>query len=179
MLKKLTHREYENIIHIAGREYRTRYSLNCLLCLEMTYKPLSEILTVPFSQWSAEDIIQLAHAAMCDLPKNRKAVNRRQFNFVRPDLEQLGKMIRPEDLPKLTLELIDAVTDSLPDSSRESGPERVTNEEDLYALAVDVVKIPERDFWESNYKELSNRLDHYAVAKGYKEAPLMIQQFEE
>lgn len=54
-------------IHIAGREYRARYSLNALLCLEMTYKPLDEILATPYPRWTLDDVIQLAHAAMCCL----------------------------------------------------------------------------------------------------------------
>ena len=37
MLKNID--KHYSIIHIAGREYRIRYSLNALLCLEILYKP--------------------------------------------------------------------------------------------------------------------------------------------
>ena len=69
-------------IHIADREYHVRYSLNALLCLEMTYKPLSEILQTEWQEWSIEDVLQLSHAAMCGRPCNRKAVNARNFHAV-------------------------------------------------------------------------------------------------
>ena len=55
MLKNLT-KQY-SVIHIAGKEYRVRYSLNALLCLEMTYKPLNEILAIPYREWGMEDVI--------------------------------------------------------------------------------------------------------------------------
>ena len=55
----------KSVIHINGREYFVRYSLNALLCLEVMYKPLSEILQTSFAQWTIEDVLQLARAAMC------------------------------------------------------------------------------------------------------------------
>ena len=99
MLKDLIKKH--SIIHIAGREYRVRYSLNALLCLEMLYKPLDDILKTPFPQWSVEDVVQLAHAAMCCLPKNFKSVNRRDFENIRPTVAELGELISIEDLPVL------------------------------------------------------------------------------
>lgn len=71
-----------------------RYSLNALLCLEMTYKPLDDILAVDFKKWEMDTVLHLAHAAMCSLQKNRKAVIRRDFEHVRPDLHALGDFHR-------------------------------------------------------------------------------------
>ena len=35
-----------SVIHIAGKEFKIRYTLNALLYLEMQYKPIGEILTI-------------------------------------------------------------------------------------------------------------------------------------
>lgn len=178
MLKDLLHSE--SIIHIAGREYPARYSLNALLCLEMTHKPLDEILSVSFSEWSIEDVIQLAHAAMCDLPKNRKAVNRRKFEYVRPTVAELGMMIEPHDLPALRAEIVDAILNSFPDEviGGETNAEKsheASDEGHLRALAVDVVGIPEDEFWRNSYRDNYQRIDKYLEVKGMKDMPVEIQ----
>ena len=100
MLKDII-RHY-SVIHISGREYHIRYSLNALLCLEMTYKPLSELLKVPYMDWSIEDVLQLAHAAMCSLPENRKAVTFRDFDYVEPTLAELGVCLHRQTPAKKT-----------------------------------------------------------------------------
>ena len=103
MLKNID--KHYSIIHIAGREY-------ALLCLEILYKPLDEILKTDFRSWGIDDVIQLVHAAMCSVSKNFKAVNRRDFEYVRPTVAELGELINTSDLPLLRREIIDAVLDS-------------------------------------------------------------------
>ena len=72
MLKELL--PTESIIHIAGREYRIRYSLNALLCLEIEFRPLDDILRTEWYLWDIDTVLHLLHAAMCDMPWNKKAV---------------------------------------------------------------------------------------------------------
>ena len=178
MLKNLT-KQY-SVIHIAGKEYRVRYSLNALLCLEMTYKPLNEILAVPYREWGMEDVIQLVHAAMCGMPWNRKAVNRRDFEFVRPTVGELGEKIRMEDLPRLRTELLGAILDSMPDKKTEENTASQANDEGhIFAVAVDIIGMDENKFWDSTYKELDNRTEHYLEAKGMKKLPTLIQQYDD
>lgn len=113
-----------------------RYSLNALLCLEMTYKSLNEILAIPYREWGMEDVIQLVHAAMCGMPWNRKAVNRRDFEFVRPTVGELGEKIRMEDLPRLRTELLGAILDSMPDKkTEENTASQVTDKGHIFAVA--------------------------------------------
>ena len=141
-----------SIIHIAGREYKVRYSLNCLLCLEMTYKPLSEILKVEYENWNIEDVLQLTRAAMCDLPL-------------------------------LRLEIINAIINSMPQTDRTETVQdnaEATNEGHLRAMYCDVIGLPERQFWRSNYREISNKIDCYLEVKGLKETPTsIINQFDD
>lgn len=181
MLKDLI-RQY-SVIHIAGREYRVRYSLNALLCLELTFKPLGEILKQPYSQWAVEDVLQLTHAAMCCLPKNYKPVNRRDFENVRPTVAELGELIRPEDLPLLKLELITAIIDSMPSSgSKEYDPNAVDHalhEGHQRAMYVDVMRRPEWEWWASTNKEITERIDCYLEASGQKEAPVKVRRYGE
>ncbi len=181
MLKDLI-KQY-SIIHIAGEAYKVRFSLNAMLCLEMTYKPLSEILTGNFLNWTIEDVLQLTHAAMCSLPKNFKAVNRRDFENVRPTFAELGEIIQPEDLPLLKTELIAAIADSLPENrNAEYEPEAVPhalNEGHQRAMFVDIIGRPEREYWSSTNKEIAERIDFYLEAKGDKEAPVIVQRYGE
>lgn len=181
MLKDLIKKH--SIIHIAGREYRVRYSLNALLCLEMLYKPLDDILKTPFPQWSVEDVVQLAHAAMCCLPKNFKAVNRRDFENIRPTVAELGELISIEDLPVLRVELIAAIIDSMPQNvNQEADPNAVEyamNEGHQRAMYVDVMHRPEGEYWSSTNKEITERIDYYLEASGQKEAPIKVRRYGE
>lgn len=169
----------ESVIHIAGREYRIRYSLNCLLCLEKIYIPIEKILETDFYKWDIDTIIHLVHAAMCDMPWNRKAVNRRDFDRINPTLQQLGEKINAADLPALRAELADALINSLPDKDEyENKSASSADEGHLKAFAVDVIGIPEKEFWNSNYRELDYRLNKYLEVKGMKEMPVEIQMFD-
>ncbi len=176
MLKQLE-KQY-SIIHIAGREYRVRYSLNCLLCLEMMYKPLNVILQTNYTKWSIEDVLQLARAAMCDLPRNYKAVNRRDFENVRPTLSELGKKILPQGLPLLKLEIINAILGAMPDKQENTETvTTVTDEGHLRAMCCDIIGLPEGWFWSSTHKEIAERIDYYLEAKGVKDIPTLVQMY--
>ena len=165
-----------NILHIGDREYRIRFSLNALLCLEMTYKPLAEILKTDYKQWSINDVLNLCHAAMCDLPQNKKAVNSRNFQRVKPTLQELGEIITIPDLPQLKLELITAIADSMPQAHVNSKqPENPLAELQLRAFYCDIMGRSERELFDSTYKEISERTDNYLIAKGLKKPPQIIQ----
>ena len=177
MLKNLT-KQYTTI-HLGGREYRVRYSLNCLLCLEIMYKPLNDILLTNFNQWGIEDVLQLVHAAMCDMPWNKKAVNKRDFENVKPTLHELGELIDARDLPLLKTEIIEAIIQSMPKSrgvDKDSAPMR---EEIIRAMYVDVMGRPEYEFWGSTYKEITDRSESYLEAKGLKEPPQYVKMLDD
>ena len=157
-----------------------RYSLNCLLCLELTYKPLSEILQTEWQEWSIEDVLQLCHAAMCDMPWNRKAVNARNFHAVKPTLAELGELITMKELPSLRLEIISAIINSMPESSPDEKPsEKSANEGHQRAVYVDIMGRPEQEYWNSTNKEITSRINFYLEAKGLKDTPTQVQAFDE
>lgn len=166
------------VLHIQGREYRIRYSLNALLYLELRHRPLSEILQTDLRQWTIEDILMLTHAAMCSLPENGPAVRARDFDSVVPSLEELGELIRPADLPLLKLELMAAILKALPDpqpDSHETGA--AFHEGHQRALYVDVMHRPEEEFWSSTLREITRREDAFMEVKGYKEPPMQVKRY--
>lgn len=179
MLKDLI--QNYSTIHIAGREYPVRYSLNALLCLEMLHKPLEELLKTHYTEWTFEDVIQLAHAGMCCQRENFETVNRRDFANVSPTVAELGEVIRPQDVPLLRLELISAVIEALPPVvNMEYTPETVERAYDdshTRALYVDVIGRPESEFWDSTHREISKRIDSYQQVKGEKEVPVKVRRY--
>lgn len=165
-----------NILHIGDREYRIRFSLNCLLCLEVTYKPLSEIIQTDWQNWSIEDVLQLCHASMCDRSCNKKAVNARNFQAVKPTLAELGQLIDISQLSRLKFELITAISDSMPKvQTTQKQPENPLAELQLRAFYCDIMGRSEKELFESTYKEINDRTENYLVAKGLKKPPQIIQ----
>ena len=165
-----------SVLHIGDREYRVRFSLNALLCLEMTYKPLAEILKIDWKQWSINDVLNLCHAAMCDRSCNKKAVNSRNFQRVKPTLAEIGELIDISQLSQLKLELITAISDSMPQAPVNSKqPENPLAELQLRAFYCDIMGRPERELFDSTYKEINERTENYLVAKGLKKPPQIIQ----
>ena len=153
-----------------------RFSLNCLLCLELTYKPLSEIIQTDWQSWNIEDVLRLCHAAMCDMPWNRKAVNARDFERVKPTLAEIGQSIDISQLSRLKLELVTAISDSMPKvQSTQKQPENPLAELQLRAFYCDIMGRSEKELFESNYKEINDRTENYLVAKGLKKPPQIIQ----
>lgn len=180
MLKDID-RKY-SVLHIAGREYRVRYSLNALLCLEKTYKPLSEILKESAKIWDIETVLQLTRAALCSCPWNRKAVDRRDFEHVFPTLSELGKIVTAADLPLMRVELITAIVDAMPqtaDSADEEKPSMAFHEGHQRALYVDMIGRPEKEYWDSTNREIAKRIDCYFEVRGEKEAPSLVQEFDD
>ena len=169
-----------NILHIGNREYRVRFSLNALLCLELTYKPLSEILKTDWQNWSIEDILQLCHAGMCDRSCNKKAVNARNFQTVKPTLAELGALIDVSQLERLKFELITAISDSMPKSqSNDKQEENPLAELQLRAFYCDIMGRSENELFSSTYKEINDRTENYLIAKGLKKPPAIVQMLDD
>ena len=165
-----------SILHIGNREYRVRFSLNCLLCLEVTYKPLAEILKTDWQNWSIDDVLHLCNACMCDLRCNRKAVNERDFGNIKPSLAELGAVIDISELPKLKFELITAISDSMPKvQTTQKQPENPLAELQLRAFYCDIMGRSEKELFDSTYKEINERTENYLVAKGLKKPPQIVQ----
>lgn len=170
-----------SIIHIAGREYRIRYSLNALRCLE-DYKPLGTILETKYNEWSIDDVLHLVHAGMCSRRANAKAVNRRDFDHVRPTVQELGEIVDVQDLPLLRMEIMEAILKSLPDPTPEadkSKPVKAMHEGHERAVYVDVMRRPEREYWNSTKREIAERMDCYFEVNGMKESADLVQEFDD
>lgn len=169
-----------SVLHIAGREYRVRYSLNALLCLEVMYKPLSDILKTAWMEWSAEDVLQLVRAAFCSCSWNRKAVSRRDFDAVAPSLMELGELIQVQDLSALRVELIAAILDAMPKpSGNEQPPTKAFHEGHQRALFCDIMGRSEREYWNSTNREIADKIGCYLEVKGEKEAPTLVRRYGE
>lgn len=167
-----------SIIHIEGKEYQVRYSLNALLCLEMCYKPIEEILKTPVQSWSIEDILQLTRAALCDLPGNRKAIVNRDWQSIKPDIFELGQKIDVKDLRVLRFEIADAIIKSLPTPvvGAEGSGEPVDYLK-LRTVYCQILGNSEKKFWTSNLSEIHREVNAYMEVKGYKE-PVQKVRFE-
>ena len=173
-----------SVIHIRGKEYRTKFSLNCLLCLERMYKALPELLEVDYEKWSVEDVLQLTRAALCDLPENKEAVRDRVFEAVRPDIAELGMMIEAADLPLLRAELMLAISRSFKAGGASADAEDeqhryYTGYGHLRAYYCDVMGRPDEEFWGSCRREIDNRVDWYMETKGIKEKAIIVKEFDD
>lgn len=157
-------------VYLGGEELRLRYSLNSELCLEMTYKPLRDILSTPFPQWTDEDILQLLRAGFCDLPENKDAVNRRQWDGVQPDLQTLGTLLRPEDRTAAVLSILESVAASFPEKKDDAPAEAPADQDegDLYAYCRYQMGMSEEEFFSYTEKELAYRIERYSrTTSGY------------
>lgn len=161
------------LVFLGGEEYKLRYSINSELCLEMTYKPLRDILSTPFPQWTDEDILQLLRAGFCDLPENRGAVNHRQWDGVQPDLQTLGTLLRPEDRTAVVLSILEAVAASFPEKKDDapSSDSDDQDEGDLYAYCRYKLGMSDEEFFGYSEKELAYRIERYSrITAGYSGA---------
>lgn len=168
-----------SVIHIAGREYRVRYSLNALLCLESCYKPIEDILKTSSDRWGIEDILQLVRAALCDLPENKKAVISRDWKRIKPDIAELGKKIDIKDFGILKDEILNALTNSFPKPVIGETGSGDINYMHMRCLYCDVMHRPDAEYWASNLKEIKERTDAYLEVKGLKEPVEKMQMFED
>ena len=169
-----------SVIHIAGKGYRVRYSLNALLCLENCYKPIEERLKIPESEWSIEDVLQLTRAALCDMPWNKKAVKNRAWGYVKPDIAELGKLIDIKDLKTLRIEIMKALTESFPEpviGGKSSDGD--INYMHMRGLYCDVMRRSDGEFWSSSLKDIKERMDAYLEVKGLKEPVEKVQMYED
>lgn len=157
-------------VFLGGEEYKLRYSINSELCLEMTYKPLRDILSAPFPQWTDEDILQLLRAGFCDLPENKDAVNRRQWDGIQPDLQTLGAALRPEDRTAAVLSILESVAASFPEKKDDAPAEAPADQDegDLYAYCRYQMGMSDEEFFSYTEKELAYRIERYSrITTGY------------
>lgn len=182
MLRELD-RQYD-IIHIAGREYRIRFDLNAMLCLETVYRPIEELFDP--RQWSERDIIELTRAALCALDENYPAVKRRDFFGIRPDERELRELIRIEDLNTLRLELARAVAHAYPEQSERTAGSEAQEGKRYYsgightkAIFCDEMGNSDELFWSSTYRELDSRIGFWLEAKGLKERPVVVRKYDD
>lgn len=157
-----------------------RYSLNALLCLEMMYKPLNEIVEKSVEEWSIEDVLQLTRAALCDLQENRKAVINRDWLKIEPTIDKLGQTIDIRDLSTLKSELADAIINSLPQSivGVKSDRDNDIDYMKLRAIYCDELKRTDEEFWTSNIREIKERTDAYLEVKGLKDPVEKVRMYE-
>ena len=97
---------------------------------------------------------------MCDMPWNRKAVNARDFERVKPTLAEIGQCIDISELSRLKLELVTAISDSMPKvQTTQKQPENPLAELQLRAFYCDIMGRSEKELFESNYKEINDRTE--------------------
>lgn len=166
------------------REYGVRFSLNSLLCLELTYKPAEELLRKADTSgvhWSDDETLRILQAGLCYLPENNRAVSDRRFDQLSPSLAELGEAVLPGDLPLLRYELANAVLEAYPKIQGEpsGGGDNPHKERDLRTLYVDIMHRPEDEMWQSTYGEIVERSESWLEAKGLKERPVQIQEFDD
>ncbi len=168
-------------IHIGGREYRARYSLNSLLCLENCYKPLERIIETPATSWGIEDVLQLTRAALCDLPQNKAAVIARDWKNIQPSIAELGEQIDIKDLRVLRFELINAITNSLPQpvQGSEISSDTEIDYQVMRSIYCDIMRRSEKEFWTSTLNEIKQRTDTYLELKGLKERAEQLQMYDD
>lgn len=173
-----------HIIHIAGEEYRVRFCLNALLCLEELYRPVEDM-SDP-REWTREDILQFARAAMCSLPANYPAVNRRDFLAVMPDIAELEKSVLDRDLISLAAELAKALAQAFPSSGAAPEAANPPAGKRYYscightkAIFCDEMGNSDAEWWRSTYREIDDRINYYMEAKGLKERPVIVREFDD
>ena len=167
-------------LNLGGQEKRVRFSLNALLCLEMTFRPLGEILETPAEQWDMQTVCQLVRAACCSLPENHAAVAHWDFDAVQPDLADIGEMITPDCLPRLRRELAEAILSALPPPSPEAEDSGAAmNEGHLLALCVDVMGIPQTELQAMTHREIRSRVEHWEEIKGLKKPAVRVKEYED
>ena len=85
-------------------------------------------------------------------------------------------MIDVSQLERLKFELITAISDSMPKSQNNGKQEENPLAElQLRAFYCDIMGRPEKELFESTYKEINDRTENYLVAKGLKKPPQIIQ----
>lgn len=171
-----------SVVHIGGREFKIRFSLNALLYLEVEYKSIEKILQTEYDKWQIEDCLQLLRAGFCDLPENRECVSNRDFTAVKPLLSELGAAVGICDLPRIRLELMMAISDSFSKSRAAAGNDEehnyYTGYGHLRAFYCDIIKRPEEEFWSSTRAEIDDRIDKYLEVKGHKEKPVIVKRYD-
>lgn len=171
-----------NIIHLGGEEYKTKFSMNCLLCFEIMYMPIEDVLKIPYTDWNRQAVVMLAYSSLCDVPGNYKAVNKRRFEDLQPSVPELERMIAERDIPLLRAELVNAILNSYPDPE----PQNTATEHNYYsgeghtrAIFCDIMGRSEKEYWRSSRREINNKINWYLEAKGLKERPVIVKQFDD
>lgn len=183
MLKDLERKTYR--LHVSGAEYHIRYSLNSRLCLEECYKPIEDILLIRPHDWSIEDVLQLIRAGIVDLPQNKQAVIKRDWDSIKPTLDELGRAIDIKDIFALKIELMEALIGSFPEpvygaenEDFDDGRGKI-NYHQLRTWYVDILHRPNSEFWTSTLREIYERIDSYLIVKGMKERPIEVSEFDD
>ena len=168
-------------VHTTLRDYRVRYSLNSFLYLELMHKPVDELLKKGCMNWNIDDVLHILRAGLCHLPENNRAVSDRRFDQLSPSLAELGEAVLPGDLPLLRYELANAVLEAYPKIQGEpsGGGDNPHKERDLRTMYVDIMHRPEEEMWQSTYREIIDRSESWLEAKGLKERPVQIQEFDD
>ena len=169
-----------SIIHIAGKKYRIRYTLNTLLYLEQCYKPIYQLIE-NLDAWNINDTLHLAAAAMCSLPWNKKAVIQQDWENIKPNIFELGETIESRDLRTLNAEIMHAISQSFPPpivGKKTSGQKDIDGLR-LRAVYVDSMGRPLKELLDSTLGEVTQRIEAYNEANGYKEPMVHVQEFDD
>ena len=174
-------------ITISNQNFHLRYSLLSELYLEQQELSRNEITDRNLFSLSDNEITHLLRAGLFDFyhKENKRFIEGFEFDSMKPSFEEVFALIDFENKEILILQLIQAIIKSLPVPPVGGTSESTSNSNKKgidYAwfrcLYVDILHRPDMDFWNSTLREIFDRYDMYATAKGYKEKVEEVEQYD-
>lgn len=108
-------------ITLGGEQMYLRYDLNSRRYMEefLDYKSLMQ---KNAEDWTAEEIIHLLRAGLIDFffEENEKAIENHKFEDIIPSMSFIGRNISDENILPITMQILDAIVKSLPDTGGEN-----------------------------------------------------------
>lgn len=175
-------------IAIGNKNFYLRYSLLSELYLEQQKLSRSEITDRDLFSLSNEEITHLLRAGLLDFyrKENKQFVEEFEFDRMKPSFEEVFTLIDFENKEILMLQIIQAIIKSLPippvggTSESASSPSKKGIDYAWFrCLFVDILHQSDMNFWNSTLREIFDRYDMYATAKGYKEKVEEVQQYDD
>ena len=103
-------------ITLCGRELYLRYSLNSRLYFEHYYGDADAFLDKDMDGWKTEDVIHMLRAGLLEatFEENEGAINRREWDSIKPSFAGMGSLIDMTGLGEITRVLLEALLASIP-----------------------------------------------------------------
>ena len=102
---------------LGEREVYLRYNLTAQLCLEHYMGDNIDIFMMSESDnWGIDDVLHILRAGLidCFFEENEEAINRRDFDAIKPSLATLGRYVDQSGIGEIVTSIVKAVMESLP-----------------------------------------------------------------